>query len=509
MKKNIIILAGVLLTLISCSLKEELNDSITKEASDNILGANQALISAYQQLRSFENFDNQYVLQEHPSDEMAGPTRGSDWDDNGTWRALHLHTWTPDNIRILGAWEQLYKGLAFAIDAQSFEGITAEQKAQAVFLQSLYTFYITDIFGQVAMRVPGESVNNLPSLTFKRTEAIDYSIGILEAQLANLPSGTASTAYIANKNAGNALLAKMYLNRAVYKATDADGKPQAGPYTFTSADMQKVIDYADAAMVGRTLQNNYFENFSPSNGEISNELIFTAKNTNTEGGDIFQLSFVTLHYNQTPSGYNGFVTLTDLYNKFEAQDTRRSKSVPGFTDQHGLKAGILEGPQVDQNGLPILKRDSPGQLVFSQDFSLTNSTEEKGMRVVKYLPDYGNLKRPSNDFVFLRLADVMLMKAEALFRKGNSTAEALIIVNTLRQKRGASNLLSLTLINILDERGRELYWEGHRRQDQIRFGTFNNPVQGRSTVTDRHVLIFPIPLAKLAANPNLFQNPGY
>lgn len=508
MKKNIILLAGVFLTLTSCSLSEELNDSITKEASNNILGADQALSSAYQQLRSFQNNDNQLMLQQHPSDEMAGPTRGADWDDNGTWRALHLHTWTPDNAKILGSWEQLYKGLAFAIDAQSFAGITASQKAQAVFLQSLYTFYITDIFGQVSMREPGESVSNLPSKNLKRTEAIDFAIQILEAQLANLPDGTAATAYVANKNAGNALLAKMYLNRAVYKATDASGKPQAGPYTFPDADMDKVITYSDAAMVGRTLQTNYFENFGPTNGEVSTELIFTAKNTNTEGGQIHSLSLASLHYNQTPSGWNGFVALTDLYNKFEAQDTRRSASVPGFTDKHGLKAGILEGPQVDQNGNPILKRDSPGQLVFSQDFSLTNSTEEKGMRVVKYLPDYNKPTQASNDFVFLRLGDVMLMKAEALARKGNAAA-GLIIVNTLRAKRGATSLVSLALSNILDERSRELYWEGHRRQDQIRFGTFNAAVQARATVTDAHVLIFPIPLAKLAANPNLFQNPGY
>lgn len=508
MKKNIILLAGVFLTLTSCSLSEELNDSITKEASNNILGADQALSSAYQQLRSFQNNDNQLMLQQHPSDEMAGPTRGADWDDNGTWRALHLHTWTPDNAKILGSWEQLYKGLAFAIDAQSFAGITASQKAQAVFLQSLYTFYITDIFGQVSMREPGESVSNLPSKNLKRTEAIDFAIQILEAQLANLPDGTAATAYVANKNAGNALLAKMYLNRAVYKATDASGKPQAGPYTFPDADMDKVITYSDAAMVGRTLQTNYFENFAPTNGEVSTELIFTAKNTNTEGGQIHSLSLASLHYSQTPNGWNGFVALTDLYNKFEAQDTRRSASVPGFTDKHGLKAGILEGPQVDQNGNPILKRDSPGQLVFSQDFSLTNSTEEKGMRVVKYLPDYNKPTQASNDFVFLRLGDVMLMKAEALARKGNAAA-GLIIVNTLRAKRGATSLVSLALSNILDERSRELYWEGHRRQDQIRFGTFNAAVQARATVTDAHVLIFPIPLAKLAANPNLFQNPGY
>lgn len=508
MKKHIIIVTSAFLTLCSCNLTEELNDSITKENANNILGATEGLKSAYVQLRSFQNTDFQFMLQEHSSDEMAGPTRGADWDDNGVWRSLHLHTWTPDNVRVIGSWEQLYKGLAFAIDAQSYADITPSQKAQAVFIQALYTFYITDIFGQVSMREPGEAVSNLPSKQLDRTQAIDFAIQILEAQLPNLPDGTAAESDVANKNAGNALLAKMYLNKAVYKATDADGKPQTGPFTFTNEDMTKVVSYCDAAMAGRSLQTNYFENFAPNNGEVSNELIFTSKNTNTAGGEVSRYYFMTLHYNQNPSGWNGFVALTDLYNKFDATDPRLSSSITGLTDVSGLKAGVLVGQQYDQNGNMILDRQS-NPLSFTQNFDLANSTEEKGMRVIKYQPDYGNPTRANNDFVFFRLADVMLMKAEALYRMGQ-TSQAATIVDDLRTARGVATLGSLSSVDvILDERARELYWEGHRRQDQIRFSKFNLPVQERSATTDRHVLIFPIPLDKLAANPNLHQNPGY
>lgn len=507
MKKHIIILTSAFLTLASCDLTEELNDSITKENANQLLGASEALKSAYVQLRSFQQTDFQFMLQEHSSDEMAGPTRGSDWDDNGVWRSLHLHTWTPDNVRIIGSWEQLYKGLAFAIDAQSYADITPSQKAQAVFIQSLYTFYLTDLFGQVSMRLPGESPANPPSIQLNRTEAIDYAIEILEAELANLPDGTAATADVANKNAGNALLAKMYLNRAVYKATDANGMPQVGPFTFSNDDMAKVISYSDTAMAGRSLQTNYFENFAPNNGQVSNELIFTSSNTNAVGGEVSRFYFMTLHYNQNPSGWNGFVALTDLYDKFESTDPRLSSSVTGLTDVSGLKAGILVGQQTNQNGVNILDRQG-NPLIFTPNFELANSTEEKGMRVIKYQPDYANPTRANNDFVFLRLADVMLMKAEALARTGNLSG-ALTIVNQIRSTRGASALGSVTVDSILDERARELYWEGHRRQDQIRFSKFNQPVQGRSATTDSHVLIFPIPLNKLAANPALFQNPGY
>jgi starch-binding outer membrane protein, SusD/RagB family len=513
MKIKIISLTILLFGLSSCDLDEELNDSLTIQASNQILGPTQALKSAYNQLWSFQQTDFQFMLQEHPSDEMAGPTRGGDWDDNGVWRSLHTHTWSPDNVRVISAWEQLNKGLYFAINAQSFPGITPSQKAQGVFLQCLYTFYITDLFGQVSMRISGESVSGLPSIQLKRTEAIDYAINLLEAQLPNLPDGTAMTADVASKNAGNALLAKMYLNRAVYKATDANGMPQIGPFTFSTTDMDKVISYSDAAMVGRSLQTNYFENFAPNNGEISNELIFTSKNTNQVGGDMHRFYFMTLHYNQRPGGWNGFVALTDLYDKFDdkANDKRFSSNITGLTNVSGLTGGFLIGQQFNQLGVKIKER--PGgptapDLVFTQNFTLANSTEEKGMRIVKYQPDYSSLERANNDFIFLRLSDVMLIKAEAQARKGN-LADALTIINTIRTTRGAAALPSMVLKTVLDERARELYWEGHRRQDQIRFSTFNQPVQERSTTTDRHVLIFPIPLANLAANPNLKQNPGY
>jgi starch-binding outer membrane protein, SusD/RagB family len=261
------------------------------------------------------------------------------------------------------------------------------------------------------------------------------------------------------------------------------------------------------ASKGRSLQDNYFENFAPNNGEISNELIFTSQNTNKDGGSISSFYYAQLHYNQNPGGWNGFVTLLDLYNKFIPNDSRFSASVKGLTDVSGLKAGILVGQQVNEKGENIKTRDNT-PLIFTPDFSLTNSTEEKGMRVIKYQPDYSSLTRPSNDFVFLRLADVLLMKAEALARTGNTNG-ALEIINAIRTKRGTTPLATFTMLDVLNERARELYWEGHRRQDQIRFSTFHLPVQERNTTSDRHLLIFPIPTKKLGPNSKISQNPGY
>ena len=99
------------------------------------------------------------------------------------------------------------------------------------------------------------------------------------------------------------------------------------------------------------------------------------------------------------------------------------------------------------------------------------------------------------------------MKAEAEFRNSN-TGTALDMVNTLRTQRGASELSALTADDLIDERGRELYWEGHRRQDLIRFGKFLD-AWNEKPASGSERLLFPIPNTALATNPNLTQNPGY
>jgi hypothetical protein len=149
-------------------------------------------------------------------------------------------------------------------------------------------------------------------------------------------------------------------------------------------------------------------------------------------------------------------------------------------------------------------------LAFTPEVKLKetgSNLEITGIRVMKYPIDYTGGDQADNDYVIFRYADVLLMKAEALLRTG-STAAALTIVNSIRTKRGATVLAALDLQALLDERGRELYWEGWRRQDLIRFGKFLEPWQEKPT-DDVKYLIFPIPAEQLAVNPNLTQNEGY
>ncbi|MCV9387355.1 RagB/SusD family nutrient uptake outer membrane protein [Reichenbachiella ulvae] len=100
------------------------------------------------------------------------------------------------------------------------------------------------------------------------------------------------------------------------------------------------------------------------------------------------------------------------------------------------------------------------------------------------------------------------MKAEALFRQGDTGGEALDLVNQVRARSNATPLTVLTEDDILDERGRELAFEMHRRRDLIRFDKFGDPWEFKEA-SDDYRKLFPIPQAAIDANPNLEQNPGY
>jgi hypothetical protein len=124
------------------------------------------------------------------------------------------------------------------------------------------------------------------------------------------------------------------------------------------------------------------------------------------------------------------------------------------------------------------------------------------------------------DFPMFRLADAYLMYAEAVVRGGGgSRATALQYVNAIRTRAGAPTITDadMTTNFFLDERARELYWEGHRRTDLIRFGAFTGGTKlwqfkggaPNGTATPATLNLYPIPSVELAANPALKQNPGY
>ncbi|WP_443945800.1 RagB/SusD family nutrient uptake outer membrane protein [Pedobacter sp. AW1-32] len=499
--KYIIGLITLMFSASSCTkLDENLNGQIGNSgiSSNNVTSLVAASYASM--VGPYQGPYNWQALQQVTSDETIVPTRGGDWDDNGAWRALFLHRWAPDHARISDVFRDLNSITYVTTNALGYNP-SASQAAQLRFLRAFAQFSILDGWGKVPYRVFGEDLTQ-PSNVRSASEAITFLTTELTTIIPNLPDGPAN---VANKNAARTLLMKLYLNKGVFLN-------RSNP-TFDPADMANVITLANQiGLSGYTLTPNYFDNFAPANATLSTENIFTAQNTGgVAGSDIFSLYSTTLHYNQNPSGNNGFCTLSDMYNKFEASDTRRGMSYAGQTNINGLRIGFLVGQQVNQNGVALKDRRG-NNLAFTPEVSIIerdqNHLEVAGIRVFKYPVDIANLgsRQMENDWVYFRYADVLLMKAEAQLRTSQN-AEALTVVNSIRTVRGASALTSLTLDILLDERARELYWEGFRRQDLIRFGKFLQARQEKG-VDDPKYLLFPIPDNQIA-NPNLPQNPGY
>ncbi|MFP4090690.1 MAG: RagB/SusD family nutrient uptake outer membrane protein [Cyclobacteriaceae bacterium] len=477
---------------------EEVESLVTETETGEFTGDAGALLeSAYNQLGAFADQANIYALQVHSSDEMIPPTRGTDWGDNGVWRLLHAHNWDPTHQYVLGSWNLLNSRvfLTNQVLASNAPAPNAQQEAEGRFLRAFYMWHVMDLFGQVPFREVNEGVDVLPRV-FSREEAFNFILEDLEAALPNLPSLSPSpTNDQASKAAAAAMLARLYLNKGVYFA-EVNEAGALNP-TFDAADMQKVIEYANIVEEeGYALEENYFDVFTTG---AMNEVIFA----NPDGaGNPENRYFMTLHYDQNPSGWNGFATLADFYAKFEDSDIRKGiEATPDGTEFSGLGRGFLDGTQLNDEGEVIINSRNNRPLTFEPEVPLIGADTDDGYRAIKYHPaDKGR-------YIQLRYADVMLMKAEALFRSGQ-TGEALTLVNELRENRGASQLSSLDETVLLDERGRELYWEGIRRTDQIRFGTFDDTWEEK-TVTDPYRVLYPIPQQALDSNPNLVQNPGY
>ncbi len=514
--------AAALLTVLqladSCKINEDLQGTLTSDQAATG-SASSLLDGVYLTLRSpFQGATQVFALSEVTTDERLMPTRAGDWDDNGVWRALHLHNWDANHSQVRDAYANLGTVIFNATDMlQTKFGASAQQQAEARFVRAFAMYWQLDLYDQVPSREPGDPVS-MNAQVRKGTAALDYIISELTTILPNLPDAPVSRG---TKDAARCLLMKCYLNRGVYANRQAP--------TFAAADMNMVITLADQIINGGRYKfaNNYYDNFAPNNTNIGTENIFTELNIGgVSSGAQYDLWRFISHYNMLPSGYNGPCALSDFYNKYEASDLRRGQAYsytngpanPGKRVNVGFLIGqqynlLTDKPLTDRGGNPLAFTAAVNIIETGSNLEVT------GIRPMKYPPDFINNGAGTidNDMVHFRLPDVLLMKAEAIMRGGTPTSAGtygstpLALVNSIRTHptRAASALASVTLTNIYDERGRELYLELWRRQDMVRFGTFLGPIQQGPTSSDPKYLIFPIPNQQLAVNPNLTQNPGY
>jgi hypothetical protein len=533
-------------------LNEDLGSTLTNGQVSNALGSagtGLLLSAAYADLGGpLSSQDLVFSLQENSTDESLVPTRGGDWDDNGVWRVVHNHTWNADHGQVTNVFNALNKINFDATNVLGF-GPSAAQAAEARFIRALALYYLLDLYGQFPIRNPGDNLL-LPPTVKSGADAAQFIIDELTAALPNLPASNGSDK--ANPDACRTLLMKCYLQRGTWAN-------RAAP-TFAAADMNQVITLGNAIInSGKySLAANYFDNFNTTN-DRSPEAIFRYANTGGNGVNNSGLQSrwnMTLHYNSyTPNnpnaGWNGFSTIGDFYASFNTgtaplaygpADTVVDRRIGGRNYQNaksisGILPGFLVNQQYNENGVPSKDRKgAPLAYVakIADDMKETGANlEVTGIRVVKYVPDYAYYGGPAgNDLMIFRYADVWLMVAEAKLRINDATAPtALTMVNQLRAARGANPLTTLTLVDntaypnnatanpnalsygngpnsLIAERGRELYWESHRRTDLQRFGLFTKIWQYKPA-DDNKYLLYPIPNSALAANPNLKQNPGY
>jgi starch-binding outer membrane protein, SusD/RagB family len=467
----------------------EKDSIVIKAGGADKLDPTALLEGAYKDLGAFTDQANIYALGQHTSGEMIPPTRGVDWGDNGVWRTLDQHTWDPTHSWNINSWNQLNQRVFKASQILSASP-SAEQAAEAKFLRAFSMYLVMDYWGQVPFRNVTDGVDVNPKV-LSRSEAFDFVEKDLTEALAGLAKvGPSANNGKASKAAVNALLAKLYLNKAVYKSA----KPE-GPYTFDKADMTKAIAAVDAITAdGYSLEDNYFDNFTK---DAKKEIIFVSLE-----GSPSNRWFMTLHYNQNPSGWNGFTTLADFYSKFDAKDQRLG--IPAKKDGKefsGIGKGFLRGPQFKDDGSVLIDDRTKKPLSFTDDIPLAGAATDKGIRVIKYHP------ADANKYILERYGDVLLIKAEAQLRGGDA-AGAVATVNALRAKRGlTTGLASIDANGMFDEIGRETYWEGQKRTVEVRYEKYLNG----AGVAKKEVgtVLFPIPADAVTSNPNLKQNPGY
>lgn len=517
MKKKYKIFSVITITLSlflnsSCTDLEFTNDGFIVPVG--VGSAEELLASSYGQLREFANERVIFGLSGHSSDEILGPTRGTDWFDGGVFQQMHLHTWTADHNFIQTSFNDLNLGVFSATQAIEGDGVTPQIIAEAKVVRAYYMFHILDFWGITLFREATQGIEVNP-LVRTSAESIAFLIEDVESTLNDLPE--TSSRNKVNKNTARALLTKLYLNKGVYEAADRS----TGSFTFNAADMNKVIGYAnDITASGQYSLTpgvvGYYNTFAEQNDNKSSELIFSVPKE--ELTDFKRRWNYTLHYNQKPSGWNGFATLSDFYDSFDDSDIRKGGEYNSATNPYfnstGTRAGFLVGQQYDENGTALTTRGGD-PLAYTRDVDVAVNTEEKGIRVLKYIPDFtdgvDNADNPNNSYVLLRYADVLLNKAEAIHRGGTDPngQTAIAIIDEIRVARGlTAGSLTLSDETLLAERGRELYWEGWRRNDLVRFGKFLDAWQEKPASGSERVL-FPIPTPALLANPDITQNPGY
>lgn len=458
-----------------------------------------AVASIYQQLSYNVDIGDPWRLGEFMTDEFIVPGRASGgWFDQSNID-LTRHQWDANNATASRAWKNIFLeiGTANAVleslqsspNAANLKTLIAETRA----LRAYGYFYAMDYWGNIPLvTVARIDPKNLPTNT-PRAQIYNFIETEMLAAAQDMPSVTTvnRTTYYPRftKESVYSLLAILYLNAQVYTGT---------PQWTKAIDMCDKVINTNAFALETDMMNNYRSSTQAASRELIS--VFTIDPTKTAGNNQFilyaQNALDQLKYNLPFVPANGYSTTQAALDRYENVDKRK---------------GYLEyGPQTYLDGTP-LRYPNGTQLNLIPVQDLISAQDNEGYKVLKYTPIGAAFSgfNADNDLVLVRYSEILLTKAEALLRNGNATA-ALPLVNTVRTRSSATTLSALTLQNIEDERSREFIWEGCKRRDMIRFGTFFTGTWAFKTgQTPAFRGILPIPNEQITANPNLKQNTGY
>lgn len=453
---------------------------------------------------SSDFFRNFWYLQCLSTDE-AGWTYANNTDPVN----IHEMAWTSSNFSVKCMYYRLFYTVTVAnnliiesSDANlARRGITGADavavkgyRDEARYVKAYAYWALMDLFGNPPF-VDENTPIAAPTLPrqISRAELFAYLETELQSLETSLPDAKTNQYGRVDKAAVWALLSRMYLNAQVYTGTPK----------FTEA-----ITYCNKITgAGYTLHNNYKELMLADNHRNTDEFIwainFDGTRTQNFGGTSF-LVHGPAGYTADSSGLNGTWDCIrfpqQFVDKFEALDIRGQFWTGG---QNKNMTTMIGAPRDGYSSSKFRNKTREGAIAPNVDAS----------------KNWADIDLP-----LFRLAETYLIYAESVARggSGGSNTTALDYLKALAVRArpndpSAASYPSLTLNYIIDERARELFWEGHRRTDLIRFDLFTSGtyvwawkgnVASGTGVNDRYKL-YPIPVEDLAANGNLDQNNGY
>lgn len=442
-----------------------------------------------------------WVAQELPTDEAACAWVG----DNGV-QDMDFMQWNSSNVLLLGIYARsiyqitlVNEFLRESTDAKlASRGITGDDAteikyyvAEARFLRAFQYWVLMDLFGNPPFVTEQSTVGKESPKQITRSELFQY----VESELLAIDGSLKETNEYGRvtRAADWALLARLYLNAKTYTGTER--------YTDAATYAEKVIKSGYYSL-NSSYANLFKADNNVNNPEVILSINYDGVKTQNYGGTTYLINAaVSADMNPdsfgVPSGgWGGNRSRASLPALFGNYATTKDKRAMFF----GTNPTITD------------------MSIFAQGLAITKFTNKTSTG--QTAPSVGGVYC-STDFPLFRLAEMYLIYAEAVLRGGSGSATtALNYVNLLRQRAygdTSGNLSSLTLDNILDERGRELYWEAFRRTDLVRFGKFTEasylwPFKGgvvNGKGVDSYRNIYPLPSTDVIANPNLTQNSGY